>query len=229
MPSVLDRAKHVCTHLNSLAGFKIARPVPPADHMGAVIAESVLQAAFNYENGVRPRVDRILGQYAGSRSSSEALALVEEFGALALLGVNNKRKLGAFEALLKLLVQEGVESLAGLRTWLNSGSPEVRLTSIHGVGDKTVDYLRILAGLPGIALDVHLKRLLAEAGVEIAGYEDGRTVLEAAADQMRVDRTTFDFSLWRYMSSRGGKGTPKARNSRGKVAPGKKRTRGQIH
>lgn len=222
MLSVLDRAKLVCTHLKSLDGFEIVQPPPAANHMCAVIAESVLQAGLNYENGVRPRVGRILSQHASSCSTSEALALLEKSGAFALLGVNNKRKMGAFEALVRLFVQEGVENLTGLRAWLNAGTHAGRLTSIHGVGDKTVDYLRILAGLPSIALDVHLKRLLKEAGAEISGYEDGRTVLEAAADQMGVDRASFDYSLWKYMSNRGRK-DPRTSNAGGKVVVRKTR------
>lgn len=37
---------------------------PTYDHMGAILADSVLQAGMNYANVVKPRVDAILLSYA---------------------------------------------------------------------------------------------------------------------------------------------------------------------
>jgi hypothetical protein len=50
-----------------------------------------------------------------------------------------------FCTVLRLLSDEGIESEADLREWLAEGANLPKLRAIHGLGPKTVDYLKILA------------------------------------------------------------------------------------
>lgn len=73
---------------------------------------------------------------------------------------------------------------------------------ISGIGDKTIDYLKILVGGQGIAIDRHLVRFLAAAGVPTHTYDGARQVLRETAAFLGIDESVLDYSIWLYMSTR---------------------------
>jgi len=51
------------------------------NHMGAIVADAVLQRNMKYESHVRPRIDRIRKDYADAFTTSAALQCVNQIGA----------------------------------------------------------------------------------------------------------------------------------------------------
>jgi len=76
-----------------------------------------------------------------------------------------------------------------------------KVRAIHGVGPKTVDYLKIMAGLQSIAIDRRLMTFLGNAGIPInpSAYSTAREILRRAALLLSVPEADFDHSIWRYM------------------------------
>jgi 3-methyladenine DNA glycosylase/8-oxoguanine DNA glycosylase len=200
--SVQKRALQLVEHVRSLPDMSFAAgDAHTHEHIGATITEAVLQAGLSYETVVRPRVERLRASYPEARTTSQFRDLLQRIQLDQFLRFSgSKPKL--IEALTELLLQHGVETEVALRDWIQDPEHQVALKEIHGIGDKTVDYLKMLCGLSTAAIDVHLQRFLREAGVHVAGYADAQRVVHEAADVMGVDRGAFDRGIWKYMIER---------------------------
>lgn len=164
-------------------------------HVGAVLADTCLQAGLNYETVVVPRVKRFLAAYPEASTVSALRALLQTKEPAELLGLQNERKGKTFRALTALLEAEGVESADELRTWLANAATREKLLAVFGVGIKSAAYLRLLMGLPSIAIDVHLRRAAEGVGVRRSDDDLERLFTDAAARE-GVPLSVLDGSLW---------------------------------
>jgi hypothetical protein len=164
-------------------------------HVGAVLAESALQAGLNYETVVVPRVKRFIKEYPSASTVSGLLDVLRINETSVVLGIKNARKCATFRALAELLRDEGVESGTDLRTWLEGTASRPKLLRVHGVAIKTAAYMRLLTGLASIAVDVHLRRAAAEAGVR-RNDADLERLYTIAAERERIPLADVDGSLW---------------------------------
>ena len=196
--------ERLVSYLRALQDFKVLPAPEPYSHIGAAIVDAVLQAGLHYDNVVKPRVNTVAA-IESARTASGFLRLLQAQGVEALLSWRPGRKPRLVISLTELLVGEGVETVSDLRVWLQEHESVLKLTALHGVGPKTVDYLKGLVGLPSVAMDSHLFRLLHAAGVPSTDYHEARTVIEGAADSMGIDRSALDYSIWRFMAN--GRGT----------------------
>lgn len=189
--------------------FKIAETIEANyGHLGATLTDAVLQAGVNYETVVRPRVRRLIDEcpQAGTTSGFDQLRSTPGLPQLLSRSKVNKtgapdRKLGTLDALIELLLGEGVETEEQLRVWISEPGNADRLLAIHGVGPKTLNYLRILLGFQGVAVDRWLRRFLKEAGLEVSNDEEAHDLISAAAGLLGIQPAVLDHSIWRYMSS----------------------------
>ena len=210
--------ERVVAYVESLEGFRIVADLgAPYTHMGALLADAVLQAGINYKTVVEPRVKRLERSHPDAQTTSGLLALLREYGPETLLTWKRGRKPETLLDLGAMLQEKGVETVEDLRAWLSSAGNDAELLSVRGVGPKTVDYLRILSGLPAIAVDSRLRGFLADAGCPTSDYDEARRLLEGVADAMGVHRALLDHSIWEYVADR------KAANR--SVEPTRKRTR----
>src|SRR3954453_4890994 len=91
-----------------------------------------------------------------------------------ILNLKSGRKLRTIVELTKFLVDQGVQTTSDLRTWLHAGGNASSLMSVHGVGPKTVSFLKLLVGLDAVA---HLAGQIAirrVSGDEIESSDAGR-------------------------------------------------------
>ena len=164
-------------------------------HVGAVLAEAALQAGLNYESVVVPRVKRFVKEYPAAASVSGLAALLGSGDIAVVLGINNARKCRTFSDLAHLLTAEGVETADQLRTWIERSDSRSKLLRVPGVGVKTAAYIRLLLGLPAIAIDVHLRRAASEVGV-VCSDEELERLYTLAAVHAGVALAELDGSLW---------------------------------
>jgi 3-methyladenine DNA glycosylase/8-oxoguanine DNA glycosylase len=99
------------------------------------------------------------------------------------------------------LVNQGIEMEADLQAWLDRPGNASLLLELRGVGPKTVDYVKMLVGLPAVAVDRHVRAFVEEAGVSCRAYEDIGAVVECAAAELGVSAGALDVAIWTYMSS----------------------------
>jgi hypothetical protein len=173
---------------------------PVYDHMGALVADCVLQAGLNYKTVVLPRITAILTDHPGRDRVATLLPLVKAEGTGAFLNWTHFEKIDRFDALVGFLEGQAVDDVSDLRKAMETAEFAPALRAVRGVGPKTVDYMGGLAGLDTVAVDRHIRTFAKRAGVEDDGYEHLRKAFCAAADLLGVPRRQFDGWVWRFES-----------------------------
>lgn len=194
---VLLAARRIADHAKD-EGALCEQKAPRAtcDHLGAVLADSVLQAGLNYANVVRPRVLAILGTYPTLDTISALLGLIQERRTGAFLNWRHHEKVNRFEMLVAFLRNSGIEDVQDLRVSLASEQFCDAIQTINGVGPKTVDYMACLVGIDSIAVDRHVRTFAKKVGVENDDYYFLRKSFCCAADLLELPRREFDAWLW---------------------------------
>ncbi|MFW6239733.1 MAG: hypothetical protein ACOC98_03825 [Thermodesulfobacteriota bacterium] len=172
------------------------------NHIGATVADAILQSNNNYKRNVKPRIDRILNRYPNASTTSSVVNLLHLVQATEFLGWKGADRADRFVEVLNLFAAEGIEDEKDLRDWLSLESNLPKLRNIRGIGPKTLDYFKILVGFSTSAIDRHLLQFLKMAGIDSCGYVDAQSIINAAADNLGVDRAHFDHSIWQFMSRR---------------------------
>jgi hypothetical protein len=195
---ILTSARRLASHAEYLGVLANVTPTRPTiDHIGAVLADCVLQAGLNYRTVVRPRIKRIQANYPLAAQLSGVKTIVDGGLASDFLCWNHPTKLMRFCGLVALLGSDNIEDVSDLRGWLKQASARDQLLSLHGIGPKTYDYMCCLVGIEKIAVDPHVKSFASEAGVLITSYHDLQIVVSYAADLLGLPRREFDAWIWR--------------------------------
>jgi 3-methyladenine DNA glycosylase/8-oxoguanine DNA glycosylase len=169
-------------------------------HIGAALADSILQAGLRYDTVVSGRVRRIVELFPEATTVSGTIDALSAHGPRHFLSWTHRCKIVRFTGLLCHIHAEAVETCADLHTWLDTEEARQSLLTLTGIGPKTVDYLCSLVGLDCVAVDRHMRKLSQLAGIEQTDYSELKLVISYAADLMNVPRRKFDWWLWRVMS-----------------------------
>jgi thermostable 8-oxoguanine DNA glycosylase len=200
----LSDPEKLAHYVKSLPDFEFYQTIDGNyDHIGATVADAILQANNKYSTHVKPRVNRILVKYPQTRTTSSVLHLLESIAATEFLNWRGMDRAERFRKVLNLFAAEGIEVESDLREWLSQDSSLRKLRTIKGIGPKTTDYFKILVGVSTSAIDRHLLKFLGLAGLVPCGYLDAQAIINATADILSVDRANFDHSIWQYMSKGG--------------------------
>jgi hypothetical protein len=173
-----------------------------SDHLGAVLADAILQAGVRYRTVVRMRVERIHLQFPEAATMAGLTMLLEQRGAAEFLLWKHPVKMSRFVSLTELLSRENVSTIVELKLWLRRAEAREHLLGLHGIGPKTYDYLCCLVGIDCIAVDRHVRAFANEAGVCISDYKKLQLVVSYAADLLGMARRDFDAWIWRTISER---------------------------
>lgn len=199
----LSDSEKLSQFVYSLPGFVIYETIDGNyNHIGATVADAVLQANNRYATNVKPRINRILATYPEARTTTSVLHLLEKISATEFLNWRGEDRAERFTRVVALFASENIETDADLKSWLLEDTNLSKLRSIHGIGPKTVDYFKILVGVSTSAIDRHLLNFLELAGLIPCGYSEAQPVINATADILSVDRAYFDHSIWQFMSRR---------------------------
>ncbi|OGI21822.1 MAG: hypothetical protein A2287_03895 [Candidatus Melainabacteria bacterium RIFOXYA12_FULL_32_12] len=199
------KAKFLADYINSLNQFKIADKSEldgNYNHIGATITDAILQAGLNYEKVVKPKVLHVLQKYPDAKTTSGFLKTLKEEGYPKVLVWKNQEKPERMINLLNLLKSENVENEEELKSWLKNSENINKLKEIKGIGDKTVDYLKILVGISTNAIDRHVFNFLNAANIKVKDYNEAHQIVSKTADLLAIDEAVFDYSIWKYMSTK---------------------------
>lgn len=195
---VLLVARRIANHAKDEGAlFDEKHPRATCEHLGAVLADSVLQAGLNYRTVVRPRVISILHTYPNHYTISSLVALIQAQETGAFLNWRHHEKVSRFQAVVDFLHRWGIEDVQDLRAGLASDEFCVAIQSVNGIGPKTVDYMACLVGIDSIAVDRHVRAFAKAVGVDNDDYHFLRRVFCCAADLLSLPRREFDAWLWR--------------------------------
>lgn len=185
---------------------------PAYKSMGVLILDGILQAGMDYENFVVPRVHRFCECFPGNKTVSAFVAAARKDG-WDKVSSHRGFKLGYMKDLAEFLLAQKVETVDDFRKWAETPRNADLLLSVKGVGPKTRDYLQMLAGAPVVAVDVHLKNFMREAGASVSdsasGYEKAKQIIIAASELYGATPFQLDQAIWLYMAQ---KKNPKAKN-----------------
>lgn len=199
--SPLDRLVALVRSLD-IATTPWERASQGADHIGALLADAVLQSGMNYKSFVVPRVQRLLSSYPDANTVSGMRRLLRASGPRAALDVPNVTKCAAIWGLVDLLGEEQVNTVADLKRWIEAPASRDKLLAVHGVGGKTAAFLRILLGHDGIAIDTHVRRAAAAVGVVMSTDDELAALFAEAATKTGYGLTDIDGALWTRESGR---------------------------
>lgn len=171
------------------------------DHLGAVLADCILQAGLNYAKVVRPRVDRILERFPNADTIYALTGIVEAGETSDFLNWNHPLKTTRFEQIVYFVHDAGISDVNALRVRLLEDKFRAYLQELNGVGPKTVDYMACLVGIESIAVDRHIRNFAKRAGIIYSDYNYLKWTFCYAADLLSVPRRDFDSWLWKKESS----------------------------
>ena len=184
----------------SFVNYKYTKHLP-YNHIGATITDLILQAGLNYRTVVYPRVYRILNDYNYYGTTSKFIELADCLSLNTVINWNNTEKIKRIESILELLKTENVETEDDLRDWIIYNDNIIKLLNIPGIGNKTVDYLKKLLGLPSVPIDRHLYKFLEIAGARIKNHRHANYLYCEASSILKMDQCELDYYIWNLMSS----------------------------
>jgi len=194
---VLACARQIAGHAERL-GIEVEATFcrPSVNHLGAVLADSVLQSGLNYRTVVRPRIDRINVDFPHAARLSGVIAIINDGLIFDFLLWRHPIKILRFTQLAAVLGAARVEDTDDLRQWLKDGKARDTLLALNGVGPKTYDYMCCLVGIDCIPIDRHIRTFASEAGISARDYYSLQAVVSCAADLLGVPRRDFDAWIW---------------------------------
>jgi endonuclease III len=184
-----------------MKNFMSTKQREPYYHMGATITDSILQAGMNYRHVVFPRILELLYEYPNYTTTCDFLILIQTIPLEKLINWKNERKLNSIEKLSWFLYENGIENENLLASWLNNHENIIQLSSIKGIGAKTIDYLKLLSGNQAIAIDRHLFKFLNMAGIDIHSYQEASEIYCKTAEILKISKYELDRQIWFYMSN----------------------------
>lgn len=198
----MEQAKKLVHFIETLPNFEIQTDVAIGyDHMGAIIVDAGLQAGIRYETAVKPRVNHILQTYPNDKTTSAFQRILMIEGAPNLLNWKVDRKINTIVDVVQFFISEKIETAADLRQWLTEPINTYRLKEIKGIGNKTADYFKILAGISTSAIDRHIYNFLSQAGITINGYTDAQQIIKETAHLLNISERALDYSIWAHMAN----------------------------
>ena len=173
----------------------------PYLHMGGLLVDVTLQRGVSYSGVVQPRVRRIMREHPDPTTSAFA-ALLAISDPYLLLEFGNRAVISTLLTLTQLLVDEGVVDPPAFLEYLDRPEARERVLAIRGIGEKTYEYARFLCGAEdAVAVDRHLHRILADAGVRVSSFTDAVLVYRQAANLLGVTPAALEWAAFRWASA----------------------------
>ncbi len=209
MTQAEENARILAGFVTNLGGFAYERRNHACyAHMGATICDAILQAGLNYRTVVAPRVRAILRRWPSASTTSSFLRLLRRYEIGRVIDWRDPEKPKRIVELTEFCFGQALETETCLQAWLVDDENCRSLLSVRGVGPKTVDYLKTLAGLPAVAVDRHVRTFVSWAGLDLSDYKEISTVVGLTADLLGVHRGSLDHAIWSYVSNSRTAGRP---------------------
>ena len=194
-------------YISQIDDFKFVEPeyCPYVNHVGALFTDTILQAGVNYRSVVWPRVAHVLDTFPEATTVSTFAEVLYDYGTANVLHWSNADKIQRMNELVLFCLDNRIETSKQLTDFLRYDKNVQSLKAIHGIGNKTCDYLKRLLGFDTVAVDRHIRSFIESADIYCDDYFDIKEIVEFAADFMGETRRKLDYSIWTYMSRKDNK------------------------
>lgn len=200
--TMTSNALRLKEYISQIDDFKFIEPeyCPYINHVGALFTDTILQAGVNYRSVVWPRVAHVLDTFPYATTVSIFAEILENYGTANVLHWTNAEKIQRMNELVLFCLDHQIETSRQLTEFLRYEQNVNMLKDIHGIGNKTCDYLKRLLGFDTVAVDRHIRSFMESADIFCDDYFDIKEIVEYAADFMEMTRRELDYSIWSYMS-----------------------------
>ena len=200
--TMTSNALRLKEYISQIDDFKFIEPeyCPYINHVGALFTDTILQAGVNYRSVVWPRVAHVLDTFPYATTVSIFAEILENYGTANVLHWSNAEKIQRMNELVLFCLGHQIETSRQLTEFLRYEQNVNMLKDIHGIGNKTCDYLKRLLGFDTVAVDRHIRSFMESADIYCDDYFDIKEIVEYAADFMEKTRRELDYSIWSYMS-----------------------------
>lgn len=202
-----ENTKKLVEYIRSLKDFQVLNQPEEFqyENFGAVILDCVLQAGLNYKNVVEPRIKKYIVEFDDKKTLADFKSIVRGHDLSELINFKNQEKIERVSRIIDFFEWENLNTVEDLRVWLGSELNSLRFKTVKGVGPKTADYIKMLVGIQGVAIDVNLIRFLNMAGVNLGAgdYYEAKEVIEKAAKLLNLEPSVLDYSIWHYINDKG--------------------------
>lgn len=173
-------------------------------NLGAVIADTALQAGTNYERVVWPRIKAYLAEYGELTTLTDFVALADSVGLGTVFNWKGQRKVKVMQDLIAFCAANDVNTVDDLAQLLRRTDVRGQLMEIKGVKEKSANYIAMLVGVEAIAVDRHLRTFadLAELPPSL-DFASLATAYEIAAGILGITPRTMDHSVWTWATEHG--------------------------
>lgn len=200
--TMASNALRLKEYISQIDDFEFIEPeyCPYINHVGALFTDTILQAGVNYRSVVWPRVAHVLDTFPYATTVSIFAEILEDYGTANVLHWSNAEKTQRMNELVLFCLDHQIETSRQLTEFLRYEHNVNMLKDIHGIGNKTCDYLKRLLGFDTVAVDRHIRSFIESADIFCNDYYDIKEIVEFAADFMEKTRRELDYSIWSYMS-----------------------------
>ena len=202
--TMTSNALRLKEYISQIDDFKFIEPeyCPYINHVGALFTDTILQAGVNYRSVVWPRVAHVLDTFPYATTVSIFAEILEDYGTANVLHWSNAEKTQRMNELVLFCLDHQIETSRQLTEFMRYEHNVNMLKDIHGIGNKTCDYLKRLLGFDTVAVDRHIRSFIESADIFCNDYYDIKEIVEYAADFMEKTRRELDYSIWSYMSKK---------------------------
>ena len=200
--TMTSNALRLKEYISQIDDFKFIEPeyCPYINHVCALFTDTILQAGVNYRSVVWPRVAHVLDTFPYATTVSIFAEILENYGTANVLHWSNAEKIQRMNELVLFCLDYQIETSRQLTEFMRYEHNVDMLKDIHGIGNKTCDYLKRLLGFDTVAVDRHIRSFIESADIFCNDYYDIKEIVEYAADFMEKTRRELDYSIWSYMS-----------------------------
>ena len=168
--------------------------------MSLLLIDGIFQAAMRYET-VQDRVSKFADEHPKAKTVREFKSLIGRKPLWKILKWKG-RKPKTLECLIHLLIREKVDNVRQFHKWVGVCENRDKLLEVCGIGEKTVDYLKLLAGHDDTtAVDRHIRGFVREAGVKCK-RDEIQEIVRCAARELKMKVSDYDASIWHYMRNK---------------------------
>lgn len=170
-------------------------------HIGALITDAVLQRRQKYKATVFPRVESLVREWPDAETTKGFRERIDGGDLSAVIRWKGEERLKQIQDIVSVFGELGIDDVDTLRQRLGAdpdrGEFRSALRRVRHVGQKTVDYVDILAGVEsGTAVDSRIRKHMKSAGVSNLTYRHVQAVMRQAADARGWRHGDLDAALW---------------------------------
>lgn len=203
---IVIEARKLANFINDLDSFETIQSKGELcyQHAGALFVDITLQAGLNYNSVVRPRVQRVLNNFPESDTVGKFSQLVEQYGLEYIIDWKSHIKIDRIKRLIRFALDNKIDTCNDFKNFLEKKQNQQEFLNLSGVGPKTLDYTLKLLDFDTVAVDRHIYGFVKKANIAATNYMYTKKVVEYAADFLSISRSSMDYSIWIYMSKKGG-------------------------